>query len=54
MTINNHSKQPRVSQNRGGELKPIRVCAEVDNGSPAYPYDIVTRRYKLKWTTKTN
>ena len=32
--LTNHSPQPRIPQNRGGELKPISVCAEVDNGSP--------------------
>ena len=26
----NNSQQPRISQNRGGELKPISVCAEMD------------------------
>jgi len=33
--MNNHCQQLRNSQNRGGELKPISVCAETDNGSPA-------------------
>ncbi len=30
----NYSPKPRISQNRGGELKQIGVCAETDNGSP--------------------
>ena len=32
--MKNNSPKPRISQNRGGELKPTSVCAEVDNGSP--------------------
>lgn len=35
MENNNHSQHPRVSQNRGGELKPLSVCVKMDNGSPA-------------------
>lgn len=40
----NHSPHPRLSQNRGGELKPRSVCAEMDNGSPA---DIKSKESKI-------
>lgn len=29
----NHSQYPRISQNRGGELKSCGFCANMNNGS---------------------